>query len=173
MNDLTAVKKRPVLSAGKVAMAAWKTGMAFVLCVWAVIGQSGILFSLFLAYSVYLIVSFVRFIKKCGGKSGSRPDTVGQKPQPDFAGTLNSFIGRHIDEILVSMPPPANSVRHPGSEYICYYWTKTSNSFYGGSIPVFGGISMFSASGSSENQTLTLFVDPQTSRVVRWTHTEH
>jgi hypothetical protein len=82
-------------------------------------------------------------------KSGVRPDIDEQKKQSDFVSALNSFIGKHIDEILVSMPPPESSVQYAGSSLICYYWTMP------------GGV------------TLTLFVDSRTSSMVKWTRTKY
>jgi hypothetical protein len=154
MNDLTATKKQPVLSAGKIAGALVKICIALVLGVFAVVLQTAVFYGIFVVYFVYLIVSFFSFIKKCVGKSGGRPDTDEQKNQPDFVSTFNSFIGKHIDEILVSMPPPKNSVKYAGSPLICYYWTIPYQTIPGGG-------------------TLALFVDSQTSRVVKWTRTKY
>ncbi|MDR2660243.1 MAG: hypothetical protein LBC27_09720 [Spirochaetaceae bacterium] len=147
MNNLTATRKQPVLSAEKIVGALLKTGIAFVLGVWAVLGQTTVFFLLFFAYSVYLAVSFFSFIKKTREKSGACPDTDEQKTSSNFAGALNSFVGRHIDDILINIPPPASSVKHEVSSFICYYWAV------------------------SGDETLTLFVEPKTSRVVRWTYT--
>jgi hypothetical protein len=132
-----------------------------------------ILVFVWLAYSVYLIVSFFRGIGRGLKKMGEESAVAERDRQQAFVDTMNNFIDRHIDEVLAEMPPPTKSVRHRGSEYISYYWTKSTRSVYGGSIPVIRGIRMFSASGSVAKETLTMFVDPQTSRIVRWTHTGH
>jgi hypothetical protein len=101
------------------------------------------------AYTILLIALFLRGLTK---KEAERQQAV--------ADMLNSFIGQNIDEVLAVMPLPAKSVKHQDSQYISYYWIKSRRSVY--------GIRLFAASGSVSKDTLTLFVDPATSAVVKW-----
>jgi hypothetical protein len=57
MNDLTAAKKQPVLSAGKIAGALFKIDIVLLLGVFAFVGQTAVSYGMFAIYSVYFFPS--------------------------------------------------------------------------------------------------------------------